>query len=163
MKDETPTSPPLASEEEERLLSTRPLSKHEQQLQDAFWQQFTSQAERMDKLADQLLTIQLGIPGLYATVLKLLHGQNSTVPLTGWVIAVFIIWTVALTLTLASLVPRRWAVDVSKIQTAAYAADSPMGLQNFFKSVAQYKRRLLIASIGCFWVGVVAAAVLFTV
>jgi hypothetical protein len=37
----------------------------------------------MDKLAQQLLALELAIPGLYAAVLKLIKGTISTKPSTG--------------------------------------------------------------------------------
>ncbi|MEJ1298218.1 MAG: hypothetical protein RPU34_12520 [Candidatus Sedimenticola sp. (ex Thyasira tokunagai)] len=55
---------------------TSPPSSGEVLLRERFTDEITGQPERLDALARQLLTLELAISGLYATVLKLIHGKE---------------------------------------------------------------------------------------
>ena len=142
----TPTAPPVSPEAA--------------LLREKFYEQYAAQSDLMDKLGGQLITLELAIPGLYATVLKLVQGEKATLPADGWLYATFISWSLALLLTLISLIPRRWKVDPTVIKGDAASQNPIMGLEDFFVQSAQYKRWLLIASVVFFWGGVISAAVL---
>ena len=59
----------------------------------------------MDKLAQQLITLELAIPGIYATAVKLTAGADATVTVDTGVIGAFLCWFAALLLALVSLIP----------------------------------------------------------
>jgi hypothetical protein len=139
-------------------ISTRPPTSSEKLLRDKFTEQYVAQNERMDKLAQQLITLELAIPGLYATVLKLVQGDKATLAVNGWLYFTFACWFLALLLTLVSLVPRYWRVDPSILKQDPTGNTGPLGLEDFFFKSAQYKRRLLLPAILIFWLGIVSAA-----
>ena len=58
-------------------LPTRPLSSDETVLRDKFAESIAGQSELMDKLGQQLLMLELAIPGLYATVLCRRLGRKA--------------------------------------------------------------------------------------
>ncbi len=141
---------------DEKPIATRPPSSHEKLLQDKFAESMAGQSELMDKLAQQLLTLELAIPGLYATVLKLLSGDKATLTVSWALYLTFGCWFLALLLTLASLIPRRWRVDPTILKQNS--PTETLGLEDFFYRTAQYKRRLLIAASLFFFGGIVSAA-----
>jgi hypothetical protein len=67
----------------ETALPTRPPSKSESLLREKFAESVAGQSDLMDQLARQLITLELAIPGLYATVLKLTQGDKATVTVRG--------------------------------------------------------------------------------
>ncbi len=56
--------------------STRPLNDNEKLLREKFHESIVAQSDLMDKLSERLLTLELAIPGLYATALKLISGDK---------------------------------------------------------------------------------------
>jgi DNA-binding ferritin-like protein len=62
----------------EKPLPTRPPTEEENTLRKKFYENIASQSDLMDKMAERLLTLELGIPGLFATVLKLTRGDDAT-------------------------------------------------------------------------------------
>ena len=58
-------------------ISTRPLTDNESFLRQKFVETITAQSDLMDKLAERLLTLELAIPGVYATGLKLVGGDKA--------------------------------------------------------------------------------------
>lgn len=139
-------------------IATRPPNSSEKLLRDKFMERYAAQSDRLDKLGQQLITLELAIPGLYATVLKLTQGDKVTVPADGWLYFTFACWFIALLLTLVSLIPRSWRVDAAILQRDPVQPDGPLGLEDFFYQSAQYKRRLLIPAILIFWLGIFGAA-----
>lgn len=145
---------------EQPIPVARPVSPGAAKLREKYYEQFAAQSEQMDKLAGQLITLELAVPGLYAAVLKLVQGEKATLAANNWLYVAFGGWLLALLLTLASLIPRRWDVDPTVIKGDP-ASDRPvLGLEDYFLKSAQHKRRLLIPAILFFWVGIVGAAVL---
>jgi hypothetical protein len=142
------------------VLPTRPLSSSEHVLRDKFAESLATQSEMMDKLAQQLITLELAIPGLYATVLKLLAGEAATVPLNRWVYAAFACWFAALLLALVSLIPRNWRVDPTLLRADANAKGKVLGLEDFYRKSAVYKLWFLIPSALLLAAGIVCSAAL---
>jgi hypothetical protein len=137
---------------------TRPPASSEKLLRDKFMERYVAQSDLMDKLGQQLITLELAVPGLYATVLKFTQGDKAIAPANGWLYFTFACWSLALLLTIVSLTPRSWRVDVAILQRDPAQPDGPLGLEDFFHKSAQYKRRLLIPAILFFWLGIVGAA-----
>lgn len=163
MKDQTVVTPSANSPSEssdEQVLSTRPLSSSEKLLRDKFYERFVSQNDQMDKLGQQLITLELAIPGLYATVLKLLQGETAVLPDNNWLYFTFLCWFLALLLTLISLIPRTWQVDPTILKDDPAGRGEVLGLEAFFYQSARYKRNLLIPACLFFWVGITSAALI---
>lgn len=139
-------------------LSTRPLTSAETVLRDKFAESLVAQSELMDKLAQQLITLELAIPGLYATVLKLIAGEAGTVAINRWVYASFGCWFLALILVLVSLFPRQWQVDPNVLR--ADRKSKVLGLEDFYQRSARYKFWLLVPSALLFIAGIGCAALL---
>ena len=149
--------------ERDLVISTRPVNQGEELLRQKFAESLVGQSDLMDKLAQQLIVLELAVPGLYAAVLKLVQGENATLPTNWWLYATFGCWGLALILTLLSLVPRRWTVDPTKLKgdpNREPDLSQPLSLEEFFTLSAQYKRDLLIAAMIFFWVGIFCGALL---
>ena len=145
---------------DEQPLATKPISKPTTILRDKFYEQYANQAEQMDGLARQLIGIELAIPGLYATVLKLTQGKDATLTADGWLYVTFGCWFLALALTVAALFPRRWQVDPTKIKPDPTGKGSQeLSLEEFFYKSARHKFWLLAAACLFFGAGIVGAVV----
>ncbi|MEZ4643827.1 MAG: hypothetical protein R3E31_14030 [Chloroflexota bacterium] len=145
--------------EPEPILTISPISPGTAKLREKYYEQFAAQSERLDALATQLITLELAIPGIYAAVLKLVHGADATIPLAGWIIAAFLCWFIALALTLVTLIPREWKVDPTIVKNDPTKPAPVLGLEDFFIQSARYKRRWLIPAIALFWAGIFCAAI----
>ncbi len=141
-------------------LPTRTPSSSEQLLKDKFAENIANQSERMDKLAQQLLTLELAVPGLYVTVLKLKSEKVTfSVDFPLWI--TFGCWFLALLLTLISLIPRNWKVNRNIIKQDPAVRTEELGIEDFFHKTAQYKRNLLIWASLSFFVGVLSAVFVY--
>jgi len=158
------THPPEA-----RVIQTRPLDTRSKMMRAKFAETYVNQSEQMDRLAVQLITLEIAIPGIYASVLRLMVGEQGTIAKSNWIVALtFALWSIALALTLWSLFPREWTVDENKIAGNPQHADpnfaleddrrSALSLEEFFFQSARHKRRLLVAATVAFWLGVISAA-----
>jgi hypothetical protein len=141
-------------------ISTRPLSDDEKLLREKFYASVTSQSELMDKLSEKLLTIELAIPGLFATSLKLIGGDSARMKVNPALYLTFGFWLAALVLTLVALTPKKWEVDPAVLRQDPQKYSEGMGIEDFFNRSALYKRRWVAASSILFFSGVVSA--LFT-
>ena len=141
----------------EEIIPTRPPDENENLLRKKFYEDIAAQSERVDKLSAHLLTIELAIPGGYATVLKLIQGDKAILGNTGAVQLTFGFWFVALILTLAALTPKKWKVDPDIFTQDPEHMDEGLGIEDYFSKSAQYKRRLAIASSIFFFAGIVSA------
>jgi len=63
----------------DKPISTQPLNDNEKLLRQKFYENIAAQSDLMDKLGERLLTLELAIPGAYATALKLLYGDKVTI------------------------------------------------------------------------------------
>ncbi len=140
-----------------KILETQPVSENENLLRKKFYESVAVQSDLMDKLAERLLTLELGIPGLFATVLKLTRGNDATLVINPALYLAFGLWLLALALTLASLMPKKWTVDVGVLKQDPKKFAEGLGIEDFFTQSALYKRRLLTASSLLFFAGIFAA------
>lgn len=138
-------------------IPTRPVSENENLLRKKFYESIAAQSDLMDKLAERLLTLELGIPGLFATVVKLTGGDKATLPINAALNLAFAFWLVALLLTLLALTPRKWTVDTTILKQDPKKFDEGLGIEDFFNQSALYKRRLLTVSSLLFFAGIFAA------
>lgn len=140
-------------------LPTSPLTDDDTILQQKYREAVAGQAELMDKLGAQLITLELAIPGLYATVLKLVQGETATLPANNNLIYLtFACWLLALLLTLIAIIPKRWNVNQNvMIQDPRRYQSDGLGIEDFFHQSARYKMRLLIPSSLLLWTGIFLA------
>ncbi len=143
--------------EERVILPTRPVSEEESLLRKKFYESIAAQSDLMDKLAERLLTLELGIPGLFATVLKLTRGDDATLTINAALNAAFALWLTALAFTLLALTPRKWKVDAGLLKQDPDKLSESLGIEDFFTQSALYKRRLLTISSLLFFAGIFAA------
>ena len=139
-------------------ISTRPLNDNEKLLREKFYESIAAQSDLMDKLSERLLTLELGIPGAYATALKLMYGDKVTVTLGTVGYIAFGLWFASLILTLFALTPKKWKVDVSILKQDPNKLDQALGIEDFFEQSAIYKRRLITISSIFFFLGIVGAS-----
>ena len=142
----------------DKPISTRAPTSSETVLKDKFAESIADQSKQMDKLGRQLITVELAIPGLYATVLKLVSGDKATLSNNTAIYISFALWFLALLFTLTSLIPRKWKVDRSIMKQDPSKKTKTLGIEDFFNKSAQYKRRLLITASVLFFIGVISAA-----
>ncbi|MBE0671411.1 MAG: hypothetical protein IH588_12545 [Anaerolineales bacterium] len=141
-----------------KAISTRPLNDNEKLLREKFYESIVAQSDLMDKLSERLLTLELAIPGLYATALKLMYGDKATVTLGTVGYIAFGLWFASLILILFALTPKKWKVDVSILKQDPKKLDQALGIEDFFEQSAIYKRRLISISSILFFLGIVGAA-----
>jgi hypothetical protein len=139
-------------------LTTRPPDTYEEKIKEKYAESFANQSDLMDKLAQQLLALELAIPGLYATVLKLISGDKATVPVNNMLYVTFGLWVVALGLTLMALIPREWKVNPEIMLQDPKSTTGELGIKDFFAKSARYKRNLLIVATILFFFGIAFAA-----
>ena len=85
------------------IVYSAPPSKSDEELEKGFVTAIIEQPKLLDELAKQLVTLGLAIPGLYATVLKFIGGDNAVVKSSWLIIGAFACWFIALALSLLSL------------------------------------------------------------
>jgi hypothetical protein len=139
-------------------LTTRPPDSYEEKIKEKYAESFANQGDLMDKLAQQLLALELAIPGLYATVLKLISGDKATLPVNNMLYVTFGLWVVALGLTLMALMPRAWKVNPEIMLRDPKSTTGELGIKDFFAKSARYKRNLLIVATILFFFGIACAA-----
>jgi hypothetical protein len=140
----------------ENPIPTRPPSRQDHLLRDKLIEDIAGQSARMDELARQLITLELAVPGIYATALKLVAGDKGTLATGIWLYLTFACWALALVLALISLAPRKYPVDTSRL--FADDGNGALSIEGFFRHSALHKRRLLLPSCGLFFAGVCCAA-----
>jgi len=142
---------------DKKIISTRPVNENEKLLREKFYASIAAQSDLMDKLSEKLLTLELAIPGLYATALKLIHGDKATVGVNWILILTFAFWLSALVMTLIALTPKTWKVDVTVLKQDSKKYSESLGIEDFFNQSAAYKRGWLTASSVVFFAGIVSA------
>ena len=132
---------------DEKILTGHPVDAAEKFLIDAFRQDFIKQADRFDDLSKELFKVELAVPSVYVVALRLTIDQQH--PLSAkLVIAAFVLWFFALSLTLATLFPQRWEVQENVASS----------IRVYFLNITRYKRFLLCVSVFIFFIGLFAAA-----
>lgn len=134
-----------------------PVSENENLLRRKFYESIAAQSDLMDKLGERLLTLELGIPGLFATVLKLTRGEDATLPINAALNLAFALWLIALILTLTALTPQKWKVNEDLLKQDPQKFSEGLGIVDFFERSAHYKQRLIIASSVLFFAGIFSA------
>lgn len=115
-------------------LATRRLSDDDKLMRQKFYERLTAQSDPMDKLSERLLTLELALPGLYATALKLISGDKATIMLNAALYMTFACWLAALIVTLIAMTPRKWLVDPSILKQDPQKFSEGLGIEDFFSS-----------------------------
>lgn len=110
-------------------------TKYDEGLQDSFAKDVTSSVTRMEELAKQLISLNLAIPAIYGSVLKLTQGDSAT-QADVLILIAFIAWLAALGLALATLVSVKDHVN----------PDNSQAIEAYFLRHARRKQILVIAS-----------------
>jgi hypothetical protein len=140
-----------------KAISTRPVSENENLLRKRFYESIADQSNLMEKLSERLLTLELGIPGLFATAVKLTRGDDATLTINSALNIAFACWLAALILTLIALIPRKWNVDPSILKQDPAKFSEGLGIEDYFERSANYKRWLIICSSILFFIGIFSA------
>ncbi len=137
---------------EEIEVKTTPLSNRDRKLQEKFTEEIVNQSSLMDSIGKQLITIELAIPGVYATALKLTVDNDAT-PQHGAILLslTFLLWFIALAFTFLAMFPRQYKVNIERLDE----------IEKFFTQSAKYKRRMLMISAFIFFAGVTTS--IFTI
>lgn len=139
-------------------MSTQRPSSTDEVLLNKFDEDFVEQANRISEVAKLLITIELAVPGMYATALKLVQGKESIVTLGFPVYLAFGFWLVALVLSLVALLPQTYHVDRTVIRRdLAQQFDFPLSIEAYFIVSAKHKYRWVCSSCLCFFSGLIAA------
>ena len=141
----------------DKPIPTRPVSENENLLRKKFYESVADQSALMDKMSERLLTLELGIPGLFATVVKLTRGDKATLTINPALNIAFACWLLALIMTLTALTPRKWTVDVTVLKQDPQKLAEGLGIEDFFERSAIYKRRLVVTSSILFFIGIFSA------
>ena len=142
-------------------IATRPLTDNEKLLREKFYENLASQSDLVDKISERLFTLELAIPGLYATVLKLIGGDTATIKVNTAFYIAFGCWLLALLLTLSALTPKKWVVDPTILKQDPGKLSEAFGIEDFFEKSANYKRVLVIVSSILFFAGIFSALLPF--
>ena len=133
--------------EKEVIFTTQPLSSIDKKLQERFAEDIANQASLMDSMGKQLLSIELAMVGIYATILKLIAGDKAILQNSGAVGFSFVLWFIAVIVTLFAIFPQKYRVDTTKLDE----------IKEFFYKSAKRKAIMLTISILFFLAGVFVA------
>lgn len=141
----------------DKPIPTRAVSENENILRKKFYEAIAAQSDLMDKVSERLLTLELGIPGLYAMALKLIQGDKATIAPGSMLYLTFGCWLLALLATLVALIPKKRNVNMTILKQDPKRLAEGMGIEDFFEQSALYKQRLVIASSLFFFCGIFCA------
>ena len=131
-------------QEDNKTYQSKPLTPIEQKLQEKFAEEVANQATLMDSMGKQLLSLELAMVGIYATVLKLISGESATLE-TGWSVGIaFLFWFMSVVATVLAIFPEEYKVDSSKMDE----------IKAYFHKSARKKAKMLIVSIVLFFTGI---------
>ena len=140
-----------------KAIQTRPVSDNENLLRKKFYENIADQSNLMDKLSERLLTLELGIPGLFATVVKLTRGDDATMTINTALNLAFLFWLAALIMTLLALFPRKYNVNPTILKQDPAKFSEGLGIEDDFEKSANYKRWLIVFSSMLFFAGIFSA------
>lgn len=120
-------------------VSVAPVSRYDSVLQERLAQEVSEQSKRLDDLARQLITLNIAVPGLYASLLRYMSGSDATVEDPLLLVFIFFPWLLALGLAFVSLFPLNYRVD----------PDSPSDIEGYFSKTA--KRKLVWLTLAGFF------------
>ena len=147
----------MPATEKKEIITPVGLTRIEETLIEKYGEDIAAQPDRMDHLAGRLITLELAIPGLFATALKLTSGRAATISAGSALYIAFSCWFAALALTLWALFPRRWQVNENMLENDQWQQGGVLGIRDYFTRTCQYKQKRLIGAVLLFFAGIVAA------
>lgn len=137
----------------DKILKTKPPSPEESFLLEEYWKETVKQADRMDELARELFKLEIAIPGLYVTALKLFSNKGGR--FSDWILAAFVCWALALIATLCGLTPKNYKIHENAVDRVLDASiKEGLTIREYFYEAAHWKRIFLIAASVLFFAGV---------
>lgn len=121
----------------------RPPNKEEEFIKEKYLEGISKQPELMDSIAKQMLTLELAIPGLYVSALKLSNSKLGAASLSYDIYFAFAFWLLSLVCVVGALIPRKYKVNY----------DDHTAIRDSFFQTARYKLQWIIASISTFAAG----------
>jgi hypothetical protein len=134
----------MEKETKQPTYKTQPLSTIELKLQEKFAEEIANQGALMDSMGKQLLSLELAMVGIYATVLKLIAGEGATMQGGVAVGITFLLWFMAVVATVLAIFPEKYEVNIGKMDE----------IKRYFHNSAQKKAKMLMASVALFFGGV---------
>jgi len=125
-------------------IKTRSITDEEKQLKSLFIDAIAAQSTLMDSLAQRLLMIELAIPSLYVSLLKL---NSAKISFNLFFALTFIFWLLAIIFIINALLPKTY----HKVNR-----NSSADIEAFFDKAANYKRNHIFNSLFCFIAGLTA-------
>lgn len=125
------------------VIKGRSPNKEEIFINEKYLESISKQPELMDSVAKQLLTLELAIPGIYASVLKLVSSGEKPLSLSTDLYFVFACWLVSLICIIMAIIPRTYKADLN---------DKTAIRKSFFEA-ALYKFTWILASVATFVAG----------
>lgn len=146
----------------ENLILSTPSSQPENQvLRQAWEEEIIKQSDRFDDLAKELLKLELGIPALFVTLIKLAMGSQP-IAFDWWIASAFLLWLSALALTLWALFPKKEKVYSDLIDSDENTPKGALTIRGFYEKSARRKFWALLISSVSFFAGFVVAFVYFS-
>lgn len=121
----------------------RPPNTEETFIKEKYLESISQQPALIHDVIKQLFTVELAIPGIYITILKLNHDEKQAIVVSDELYFVFACWLVSLVCIIIALIPRSYRVN----------PDDHTALRESFFKVALYKFTWLIASTTAFITG----------
>ncbi len=121
------------------------LSESDKKFLDAIDDDIINQGTLLDGIGKQLITLELAISGIYATVLKLT--STVTIHLSFALFITFLFWFISLVFAFVAIFPKRYRVNIAILDE----------VKGFFEKSATHKRRFLIFSSISFFAGIIAS------
>ena len=134
----------MENEQKQSIFKTKPLSTIEKKLQEKFAEDIANQGALMDSMGRQLLSLELAMVGIYATVLKLISGEGAIMQGSVAIGISFFLWFMAVVATVLAIFPEKYKIDITKMDE----------IKGYFAKSAKRKATMLIGSVFLFFVGV---------
>ncbi|MCP4702133.1 MAG: hypothetical protein GY862_35525 [Gammaproteobacteria bacterium] len=143
----------------DEIIETQAADPSDIALLQKYAEETVKQSERLDELAKQLFTLELAIPGIYATILKLVAGKNAVLANTPLLWVSFILWSFALIFTLIGVLPRRYKVMRDTVRREnTRNPGGQLSVEEFYQKSTDYKYRALVSASVCFFGGILCVA-----
>jgi len=127
------------------MIEAEELSVIDRTIIESFAKDITEQNRLMDDIATQLITMELAIPALYATGLKLIYGKDAVMLEGGIVLLLgFGFWFLSLIFTFVAIFPKKYSIDKNSISE----------IEGFYSQSARYKATYLSWGAIFFFVGI---------
>jgi len=128
--------------QKETIIKSKPLSIIDKKIKEKFAEDIANQSKLMDDLAKLLISVELGTPALYATVLQLINKSSFEMSIA--IGLTFFLWFGALVLSFLAIMPKPHKVDSSRLDK----------IEAFYYESAKHKAGILVWSMVLFFGGI---------